>query len=175
MPKPKQQLPRKAAIRAVKSTRDIASVCALARRIWRAHYVSIIGAEQTEYMLDKYQSSEAIRQQISEGYKYYLLSTGSQHAGYFAFVPDRTGRRALLSKIYVTQQNRSKGCGRMILAFTERRCRVIGIQRIWLTVNRYNTQAIEFYKHSGFRNTGSLVKDIGSGFVMDDYRMEKTL
>jgi hypothetical protein len=27
----------------------------------------------------------------------------------------------------------------------------------------------------GFRNVGSLVQDIGNGFVMDDYKMEKTV
>jgi diamine N-acetyltransferase len=44
-----------------------------------------------------------------------------------------------------------------------------------LTVNKNNTGAISVYEKIGFRNVGSLVQDIGSGFVMDDYAMEKTL
>jgi hypothetical protein len=31
------------------------------------------------------------------------------------------------------------------------------------------------YEKIGFKNVGSLVQDIGSGFVMDDYKMEKTV
>jgi len=31
--------------------------------------------------------------------------------------------------------------------------------------------SIAFYKHAGFVNAGTLVTDIGGGFVMDDYRM----
>jgi ribosomal protein S18 acetylase RimI-like enzyme len=44
-----------------------------------------------------------------------------------------------------------------------------------LTVNKNNVNAIKAYEKMGFRNVGSLVQDIGDGFVMDDYAMEKTV
>ena len=36
-----------------------------------------------------------------------------------------------------------------------------------------NIGAISAYEKLGFRKVGSLVQDIGSGFVMDDFAMEK--
>jgi hypothetical protein len=44
-----------------------------------------------------------------------------------------------------------------------------------LTVNRFNRQAIAAYERRGFQMMGTVVKDIGDGFVMDDYRMELNL
>lgn len=46
---------------------------------------------------------------------------------------------------------------------------------ITLTVNRYNLDTIAAYKKLGFQITESMVQDIGNGFVMDDYRMEKAI
>ena len=42
-----------------------------------------------------------------------------------------------------------------------------------LTVNKHNRNAIAAYGKYGFRVAESVVKDIGSGFVMDDYVMNK--
>ena len=42
----------------------------LANSIWREHYIVIIGTEQVEYMLNKFQSVHSISNQIKEeGYK----------------------------------------------------------------------------------------------------------
>jgi hypothetical protein len=43
---------------------------------------------------------------------------------------------------------------------------------MWLTVNKQNP-TLDWYRRRGFVCTGSLVQEIGGGFVMDDYRMEK--
>jgi ribosomal protein S18 acetylase RimI-like enzyme len=46
---------------------------------------------------------------------------------------------------------------------------------IWLTVNRYNDATIAVYEKKGFRTVRTQVADIGNGFVMDDYIMEKEI
>jgi hypothetical protein len=48
-------------------------------------------------------------------------------------------------------------------------------KKIWLTVKKNNSHSIRWYSRMGFINTASLIQDIGKGFVMDDYRMEKTI
>jgi ribosomal protein S18 acetylase RimI-like enzyme len=49
-----------------------------------------------------------------------------------------------------------------------------GLNLLWLTVNKGNP-AVKAYERLGFRIAADLVMDIGGGFVMDDYRMEKPL
>ena len=47
----------------------------------------------------------------------------------------------------------------------------------WLTlaVNKNNASAIAAYLKHGFRIAEAVTKDIGGGFVMDDYVMERPL
>ena len=86
---------------------------------------------------------------------------------------DPDGKAVLLSKIYVRQECRGEGIGRTIMAFAEDWCAARGAGRLYLTVNRHNRGAIAFYRRMGFRVAAEVVKDIGNGFVMDDYRMDK--
>ena len=43
---------------------------------------------------------------------------------------------------------------------------------IRLTVNKYNKNSIAAYRKWGFKIIDSVVTDIGSGFVMDDFIMQ---
>ncbi len=56
----------------------------IAYRIWHEHYEPIIGKSQVDYMLSNFQSAEAIKKQIAEGYKYFLIQFKDEDAGYFA-------------------------------------------------------------------------------------------
>ena len=44
---------------------------------------------------------------------------------------------------------------------------------MYLTVNKHNELAIRAYRGTGFDVIDSVETDIGEGFVMDDYIMEK--
>ena len=46
------------------------------------------------------------------------------------------------------------------------------LKAVYLTVNKHNDDTISIYSHLGFEVIDSVVSDIGSGFVMDDYIMQ---
>jgi RimJ/RimL family protein N-acetyltransferase len=151
---------------------QIITVAQLASRIWNEHFPAIIGHEQVNYMLEKFQSYQAINEQISAGYHYYLLELDHHPIGYMAIKIDQVDAHMQLSKFYLLQQVRRQGVGTEALSQLKNIARSQHIHRIWLTVNKYNTLAINAYKKMGFETTEELVMDIGQGFVMDDYRME---
>ncbi|MDA8126881.1 MAG: GNAT family N-acetyltransferase [Deltaproteobacteria bacterium] len=159
----------------VAGTAEIDRVAALARQTWEHHYIPIIGRKQTEYMLVNFQSVPAIARQIASGYDYYLLKTEGRSVGYFALVHNAEAQSTLLSKIYVHPERQGEGLGRRIVAFAEECSLARGGRELWLTVNRNNVSSIAFYEQVGFQNAGALVQDIGHGFVMDDFKMIKTL
>lgn len=159
----------------VQSSAEVAEVVRLAREIWQDHYVPIIGQQQVDYMLEKFQSECAVQEQLRDGYEYYLIRRDGQSGGYAAVVPDKRGPVLLLSKIYVRKAERGQGLGKQLLGFVEDLCRQRGIKLMWLTVNKHNAESIAWYLRMGFSNAGPIVADIGGGFVMDDFRMEKTL
>ncbi len=145
----------------------------LAREIWTEHYIPIIGEQQVGYMLDRYQSKQAIKEQIASGVLYFLIEEDQAFIGYIAVQP--RGDELFLSKIYLQSSHRARGYGKQAVRFVDTLARERGLRKIVLTVNKNNTAAIRAYEKIGFRNVGSLVQDIGSGFVMDDYAMEKTI
>ena len=157
----------------VSESADIDLVAALAEEIWRQHFVDIVGPEQVSYMLGKFQSAAAIAEQIADGYQYYKVVDGDEPVGYFALVPCLAESSTQLSRIYVKQQRRGSGLGKLMVAFVEETCVQMGINQLWLTVNRRNVGPIAFYEHMGFTKAQAVVLDIGNGFVMDDYKMVK--
>jgi ribosomal protein S18 acetylase RimI-like enzyme len=159
----------------VDSAERIAEVARLAREIWQEHYVSIIGQNQVDYMLEKFQSEQAVAAQLAQAHEYYLVARDREYAGYLAVVPNATEGTLMLSKIYVRKSQRGHGLGKELLQFVEGLGLKRGLKVLWLTVNKNNAHSIAWYSRLGFRNAGSVIQDIGGGFVMDDFRMEKTL
>jgi diamine N-acetyltransferase len=156
----------------VRSSEQIQAVAALAQEIWTRHYTPLIGPEQVEYMLEKFQSVEAItRQMETEGFEYILVPD----SGYAAWVPDLEKKSLFLSKIYVKADRRGLGLGRTLLELAEQRARALGCTELCLTVNRHNADTIAFYERMGLHKTNELVQDIGHGYVMDDWRMAKPI
>jgi len=144
----------------------------LAREIWQEHYPAIISQHQIDYMLERFQSRNAITAQLEEGYRYFWIRAGGDNVGYFAVRGDDRG--LFLSKFYIRAAHRGRGIGRQALDFVERLARNRGHARIHLTVNKRNPSAA-VYERLGFRVTELVTTDIGGGFVMDDFMMEKAL
>jgi len=153
--------------------KQIEAVASLARAIWTEHYTPIIGRAQVDYMVDKFQSCRAVAQQIHDGYRYFLIEDADRYVGYMGIQPK--GNELFLSKIYVEALLRGKGFGRKCLAFIEDVARNDGFGTITLTVNKNNANSIAAYERWGFAKIEAVVQDIGGGFVMDDYKMAKSV
>ena len=78
-----------------------------------------------------------------------------------------------LDKIYVHDRYRGKGYGSALLRHAEEQARRLGMQTLYLQVNKGNATAIAAYRRNGFEVTDDIKVDIGGGFWMDDYVMEK--
>jgi ribosomal protein S18 acetylase RimI-like enzyme len=80
-----------------------------------------------------------------------------------------------LDKLYVHPRLQRHGYGGMMIARAGEVARSGGCSRLVLAVNKNNRSAIAAYLKHGFSIARSVVKDIGGGFVMDDYVMEKSV
>lgn len=152
---------------------DFKSIEDLAHIIWHEHYVPIIGIEQVEYMLEKFQSVRTMQKQVKEGAEYFIINTDEKSVGYISF--SQKGETLFLSKIYILNEMRGKGIGHSAMKFIEESAIAKDLNKIALTVNKYNTGSIKAYLKMGFINVGEIVSDIGQGYVMDDYKLEKPL
>ncbi len=158
---------------AVMTEHQVELVESLAKEIWPEHYIPIIGRAQVDYMLERFQSKTAVLQQMMRGTLYFLIQENNERIGYMAVHP--RGRELFLSKIYIKSSRRGKGHGRKAVQFAETLAKERGLSKIVLTVNKNNVSSIKAYERFGFKKTGSVIQDIGNGFVMDDYKMEKSV
>ncbi|NNC70356.1 MAG: GNAT family N-acetyltransferase [Flavobacteriaceae bacterium] len=156
----------------VNTASHIETTARLAHKIWTEHYVPIIGQEQVNYMLKNIQSIEAITEQMKSGYEYYLLRDDSIEIGYLALRPNHPQGKIMISKIYIDTSQRGRGYGNQLLEFTQKISLKRGIEFIWLTVNRHNSNTINWYEKKGFSIVKEKKSDIGNGFIMDDYVLE---
>lgn len=160
----------------VNQMEQIKEVVSLAERVWREHYSEILDQGQIEYMLERFQSEKAIREQIEhQGYQYYLLQADGAYAGFIGIKEEPQNKSLFLSKIYIDKEYRGLGYGSQSFAFLIDICKRKQYNKIWLTVNRQNKSSIRIYEKNGFRKAYTKVSDIGHGYVMDDYIMEKML
>lgn len=148
---------------------EIKTLAELASEIWHEYWPCILTPEQIDYMVENFQSENAIKEQIAnENYTYYFLIIDGEVAGYTGV--SEKGEYLFLSKLYIKKEFRHQGIGRK--AFDE--IKKLGFDKIQLTVNKYNKNTIEAYLKYGFKIIDEAVTDIGNGFVMDDYIMEYT-
>lgn len=152
---------------------EIAVIAGLAREIWYEYYVPLIGRAQVDYMVGKFQSPAAMLEQVQAGYRYFLVRSDGVPIGYTAIREEPAGQ-LFISKLYLLSDRRGAGTGRAIMTFIEEWARERELDRLWLTVNKGNP-AVGAYERLGFRIAEAIVMDIGGGFVMDDFRMEKAL
>jgi tRNA(Arg) A34 adenosine deaminase TadA/ribosomal protein S18 acetylase RimI-like enzyme len=151
-----------------KTPSQLSRTAELAAQIWREWFPAVIGSAQTEYMIEKFQSLAAMKEQVeNDGYIYYILQKSGVDLGYTAIA--KRGETLFLSKAYIKKEHRGKGYFRELINFLSEYCRKENLTAITLTVNTHNEQANAVYNKCGFEKTGEGVTDIGGGFVMDDY------
>ena len=156
---------------------DIDALIELAGIIWRHHYPDLVSMEQIDYMLAERYTPAMVRAQMQRdgtwwdkalvggrmiGFARYGLSGGEQHV-------------MKLNQIYVHQDCQRRGHGGRMLAHVEDAARRHGCSAVRLNVNRHNVKAIAAYRKHGYAVAATVVADIGGGFAMDDYVMEKKL
>ena len=146
--------------------KEISEMSKMATAILRDYYDPIIGKAQNDYMLGLFQSEDAIRDQLSHGYRYYFVRENNTNLGFFAFYP-REGA-LYLSKLYLYKDQRGKGYSWQILEMLKTQAKELDLNRIELNVNKNNPTKY-IYERLGFTVAREEKNDIGNGFYMDDY------
>lgn len=169
---PPAQTPKDIEVLAIEPV-DVEKISALAAEVWWHHYPSIIGAAQIEYMLRQRYDPGLIRSELLRDDVWWDKLTVNGALIAFASCLRSGAATMKLDKLYVHPLHQRRGYGGMLIANACRRAREQGCLEIVLAVNKRNASAIGAYTKHGFRVVESVVKDIGGGFVMDDYVMAR--
>ena len=160
----------------IATTKDIPLIQQLAEQVFPETYKNIITPEQCRYMMDMMYSEESLRLQMTEeGHVYQLLSVDGEAAGYVSVQPIESDLYEL-QKIYVLPRFQGRHLGRTLFDAAVALVKKLHPEpcRIFLHVNRYN-KAKTFYEHLGLKVTKQGDYNIGHGYFMNDYIMEKEI
>jgi ribosomal protein S18 acetylase RimI-like enzyme len=152
---------------------DLPAIAELAAVIWRSHYPGIISDEQIDYMLARMYDLKTLEDDMTSGIRFDRILAGDKLVGFASY--GGHGGEMKLHKLYILPQWQRRGLGAELIRRAETSARSSGCRSLIVGVNRANRQAISAYKRNGFVVRESVKTDIGNGFVMDDYIMEKRL
>ena len=153
---------------------DIPLIRDLTFRVWPQTYASILSQEQIDYMLNMMYSEASLKKQITEdGCRFIIVYENGNPVG-FASYNEEQPQRWKLNKIYVLQNQQGKGTGKYVINHIIEELKTQNANSLFLQVNQYNN-AKGFYEKLGFTEVDFINLDIGKGFFMNDYIMEKKL
>ena len=155
---------------------DAESIAKLARVVWRHAYVNIITEQQMDYMLNERYNVARLLDELKMNDLWWdkAVLDGQLIAFASTFKTENTVEMKL-DKLYVDPQQQRCGLGEKMIAHISRRALRDGFKALILAVNKQNSQAIAAYKKYGFNVREAVCVDIGGGFFMDDFIMEKLL
>ncbi|NMH89626.1 GNAT family N-acetyltransferase [Flavivirga algicola] len=161
-------------IKKADNTTDFKIIEKLAKEILHEVYDPIIPAEHTDYFLTKFQSVNAIENQIkNENFSYFLLNYDTKNAGYLGI--QKMIKKLILSKLYILKSFRGIKIGKTALRYVNRFAMENGIERIELIVNRQNQNTINIYLKNEFKIVESIINSFPNGYSIEDYKMEKNV
>ena len=155
---------------------DIKTIQNIAHETWPLTYGAILSKEQLDYMLDVFYSETRLSNQIQNKEELYFIAYEGTKAVAFMGIEHNYKNQAVtqIHKIYISAETQAKGIGRTLIDYAEKLAKENNSTALSLNVNRFN-KALHFYYKVGFKIIAEENKDIGNGFLMEDYVMEKPI
>lgn len=161
------------------SLADIPVIHKLAHTIWPVAYKDLLPPAQLAYMLELFYDPYQLQKQMEAGHRFIILYDYIYESkipvGFASFSKLPAIESAFrLHKLYVLPRFQGKGAGKFLLDHIIAAVKNEGGSSLELNVNR-NNEAQYFYHKMGFTIIREEDNDIGNGYFMNDYVMEKVI
>ena len=153
---------------------DIELIRELTFKVWPQTYSSIISKEQIDYMLEMMYSNKSLALQMAEGSQFIIVQDTKRPVGFASYKPVAINIYKL-DKIYILQTQQGKGIGKFVIDYILQQIKDRGAESLQLQVNRNNINAKSFYEKIGFTVIQEADFEIGNGYFMNDFIMEKKI
>ncbi|QSB25717.1 GNAT family N-acetyltransferase [Flavobacterium sp. CLA17] len=156
--------------------KDIKVIQEIANITWPITYGEILSKEQLNYMLNMIYSDEALTAHFhNKEQLFYLIADKQTNLGFIGIEHQYKGESTTrIHKIYLLPETQGKGIGKKVIEEIEKLALENKSTALSLNVNRFNS-ALGFYQKIGFEVIEEVNIDIGNGYLMEDYAMQKQL
>lgn len=155
---------------------DIKTIQNIVYITWPITYGEILSEEQLKYMLDLFYSEAALMDQFDKKEQlFYLITEEESTLGFIGIEHNYQNKNTTkIHKIYILPETQGKGIGKLAIEAIEKLAFNNNGASVLLNVNRFN-KALNFYEKVGFKIIDEVNIEIGNGYLMEDYVMEKKL
>ena len=155
---------------------DIKQIQNIVNITWPITYGEILSKEQLDYMLGLFYSTEALNEQYNKKIQlFYMIDEDETNIGFIGIEHNYNGEAVTkIHKIYLLPETQGKGIGKKVIDEIGKLASENNSTALSLNVNRFNS-ALGFYKKIGFEVKEEVDIEIGNGYLMEDYVMEKKL
>jgi ribosomal protein S18 acetylase RimI-like enzyme len=154
---------------------EIGVIVRLANEIWPATYKDILPSDQISYMMELFYSPDSLRTQIKEKqHQFIIASMGEEPVAFASYAATEDAVIYKLHKIYVHPAVQGKGVGKFMIRYIIQALHAHKAIALELNVNR-NNPAKNFYEKLGFNVIREEDIDIGKGYYMNDFVMQKSI
>jgi ribosomal protein S18 acetylase RimI-like enzyme len=156
------------------TTGDIPLIREINLQVWPQTYADILSQQQIDYMLEMMYSEASLKKQMNEeGCRFFIIYEFNEPVGFSSISETEPGLWKL-HKIYVLPGQQGKGTGKYMISFLLDEIKKQNGRSLILQVNRFN-KAKDFYEKLGFTVIKEADFEIGNGYFMNDYVMEKII
>ena len=154
---------------------DLPLIRHLAEQTFHGTYLPLQPKEKVDYLFNLMYNPSSLAEQMKNGQRFIIAKDETSYLGYASYeINCKKVGTTKIHKIYVLPTAQGKGVGRQLINIIA----AIGLnnknQTLALNVYRKNP-AIDFYQKMGFKIAEEVNIDVGNGFVMNDYVMEKNI
>jgi GNAT superfamily N-acetyltransferase len=156
------------------SIEDLNTVQEIAYKSWPDTYSTILSQDQIDYMLNLWYTSEVLIDNMTHKKHFFLLALdGDICLGFASYEHNYLNKNSTrLHKIYLLPEAQGKGVGKLLIDTVENLAKIHQSDFISLNVNKFN-KACSFYQKIGFEIVDEYDTEIGNGYLMEDYIMQK--
>ncbi|MBI3481376.1 MAG: GNAT family N-acetyltransferase [Bacteroidetes bacterium] len=158
------------------TAQDIPLIQRLAHQVWYVTYGPLQPKEKVDFLYNLMYSTSSLTEQMEKkNHKFLLAKDETGYLGYASYeINYKNQGKTKIHKIYVMPNAQGKGVGKELANHIGSIAKQYKNQAILLDVYRHNS-AIQFYEKIGFKKVGEQITDVGNGFVMDDFVLEKSV
>lgn len=147
----------------------------IAYKTWPVTYGEILSVEQIDYMLKSWYETDVLLKNMADGQLFLLATEGDSCHGFAVYEHHYSkGNKTRIHKIYILPEGQGKGIGKLFLDYITKTAQEETTTCLNLNVNKFN-KAVLFYKKMGFEIVDEFDTEIGNGYLMEDYMMEKKI
>ena len=158
------------------SIADLNTIQEIVNKTWPITYGEILSKEQLDYMMDLIYSDESLIKQIQKKEQlFYIVNEETSVIAFIAIEHNYKNEAVTrIHKIYILPEAQGKGIGKLLIDAVQKLATENNSTSLSLNVNRFN-KALAFYQKLGFEIIAEENIEIGNGYLMEDYKMEKKL